>query len=161
MLSKRQNFLEPQFTDQTERAIPANAKNWSANAMGINARRSRTGRCGSCHQLDAGEYDASGSARFQVEHRAGHRLDGAMILLKDVLEELNLHHKERHVAAGVDCIHGRVVGSAFVHRDFVWIAVRSDCLVEEALRCGHVALVRQQEVEGLRCLSMKSCRFSC
>ena len=113
------------------------------------------------HQLNAGEYDASGSARFQVEHRAGHRLDGAMILLEDVLEELNLHHKERHVAAGVDCIHGRVVGSAFVHRDFVWIAVRSDCLVEKALRCGHVALVRQQEVEGLRCLSMKSCRSSC
>jgi hypothetical protein len=38
LLSKRQNFLEPQFTAQTERAIPANAKNWSANAMGINAR---------------------------------------------------------------------------------------------------------------------------
>jgi hypothetical protein len=29
--------------------------------------------------------------------------------------------------------------------------------VEEALRRGHVALIRQQEVEGLRCLSMKSC----
>jgi hypothetical protein len=80
-----------------------------------------------------------------------------MILLEDVHQELNLDHKERHVAAGVDCIHGRVVGSAFVHRDFIWIPVRSHCLVEEALRRGHVALVRQQEVEGLRCLSMKSC----
>ena len=110
------------------------------------------------HHLNAGEYDTSGSARFEVEHRLGHPLDGAMVLLKDVFEELNLDDKERHVVAGADCIHGRVVGSAFVHRDFVLIAVRSHCLVEEALRRGHVALVRQQEVEGLRCLSMKSCR---
>jgi hypothetical protein len=64
------------------------------------------------HQLNAGEYGTSGSARFEVEHRLGHSLGDAMILLEDVLLELNLDHKERHVAAGVDCIHGHVVGSA-------------------------------------------------
>jgi hypothetical protein len=72
------------------------------------------------HQLNADEYSPGGPARFEVEYRPSHPLDGAIILLDEVLKLLYLDHKDRHAAAGVDCIYGRVVGAAFVHRDFVW-----------------------------------------
>jgi hypothetical protein len=75
-----------------------------------------------------------------------------MALLDNVVEVFNLVHEDRHVASGVDRIHGRLVGAALVHRNFDWIAVRSHGLVEEALRRGHVALRRQQEVDGLAML---------
>lgn len=42
--------------------------------------------------------------------------------------------------------------AALVNRDFVWIAVRSYGLFEEALRRGHVVLRRQQEIDGLALL---------
>ena len=75
-----------------------------------------------------------------------------MVLLDNVVEVFNLAYKDRHGAAGVDRIHGRSVCAALVHRDFVWIAVRSYSLVEEALRRSHVPLRRQQEVDGLSML---------
>ena len=65
-----------------------------------------------------------------------------MVLLDNVVELFNLADKDRHGAAGVDGIHGRLVGAALVHRDFVWIAVRSHGLVEEALRRSLVPLRR-------------------
>jgi len=104
------------------------------------------------HQFDAGEHGARGPERFEVEHRLGQPLDGAMALLDNVVEVIHLVHEDRHVASGFDRIHGRLVGAALVHRDFVWIAVRSHGLVEEALRRGHVALRSQQEVDGLAML---------
>ena len=104
------------------------------------------------HQFDAGEHGARGPERFEVEHQLGQPLDGAMILLDNVVEVFNLAHKYLHVAAGVDRIDGRLVGPAFVHRDLVRVAVRSHGLVEEALRRGHVALGRQQEVDSLALL---------
>jgi len=45
-----------------------------------------------------------------------------------------------------------LVGTALVHRDFVWMAIQSHGLVEKALRCSHVPLCRQQEVDGLAML---------
>ena len=97
------------------------------------------------YQFDAGEHGASGPERFEVEHRPGHSLDGAMILLDDVVEVFNLAHQDRHIAAGVDRIDRRLVGAALVHCDLVRIAICSHGLVEEALR-------RQQEVDGLALL---------
>jgi hypothetical protein len=103
-------------------------------------------------QLDAGEHGAGGLKRFEVEHRPGHPLNGAVILLDNVVQILNLAHQDRHVAAGVDRIHGRLVSAALVHRDLVWIAVHSHGLVEEALRSSYVALRRQQEIDGFALL---------
>jgi hypothetical protein len=71
-----------------------------------------------------------------------------MVLLDNVVEVFNLAHKDRYVAAGVDGIDHRLVGRALVHRDLVWIAVRSHSLAKEALRRGLVPLRRQQEVDG-------------
>ena len=104
------------------------------------------------HELDAGEHGASGAERFEVEHRPGHSLDGAMILLDDVVEVFNLAHQDQHFAVGVDRIDRRLVGAALVHRDLVRIAVCSHGLVEEALRCGHIGLSREQEVDGFSLL---------
>ena len=95
---------------------------------------------------------AGGVERFEVEHRPGNPFDGAMILLDDVVEVFTLAHQDWYVAPGVDRIDRRLVGAALVHRDLVRIAVRSHCLVEEALCCGHVALGREQEVDGLSLL---------
>jgi hypothetical protein len=87
---------------------------------GINAVNHELALADHVHQLNADEYCPSGPARFEVAYRPDHPLDGAIILLDEVLELLYLDHKDRHVAAGFDCIHGLVVGAAFVHRDFVW-----------------------------------------
>ena len=75
-----------------------------------------------------------------------------MILLDDVVEILDLAHHNWHVAAGVDRIDGRLVGTALVYRDFVKIVVCARGLVEEALRRSHVALHRQQKVDSLSLL---------
>jgi hypothetical protein len=101
------------------------------------------------HEFDACEHAVGGAERFEVEHRPGHPLDGAMVLFYDVVEVFDLAHQDRHVAAGVDCIDRRLAGAALVHRDLGLIAVRSNGLVEEALCCDHVALGREQEVDGL------------
>ena len=71
------------------------------------------------HQFNAGEHGAGGFEGFKVEHQPDQPLDGAMILLDDVIEVSNLAHKDRHVAAGVDRIHGLLLGAALAHRDFV------------------------------------------
>jgi hypothetical protein len=63
-----------------------------------------------------------------------------MALLDNVVEVLNLTHKNPRAAAGVDRIDGRLVRPALVDRDLVRIALRSHGLVKEALRRGHVAL---------------------
>jgi hypothetical protein len=57
-----------------------------------------------------------------------------------------------YVAASVYLVARRLVGAALVHRDLVRPPVRCHCLVEEALGCCHVALSRQQEVDGLTLL---------
>lgn len=57
-----------------------------------------------------------------------------------------------HGTAGVDRIHGRLVGTALVHRDFVWMAIQSHGLIEEAFCRSHVPLCHQQEVDGLAML---------
>jgi hypothetical protein len=75
-----------------------------------------------------------------------------MILLDNVVEVFNLVHEDRHVAARVNRVGHRLVDAALVHRDLVRIAVRSHGLVEKAPRCDHVALNRQQEVDGLALL---------
>ena len=101
------------------------------------------------HEFDACEHAVGGAKLFEVEHRPGYPLDGAMVLFDDVVEVFDLVHQDRHVAAGVDRIDRRLVGAALVHRDLGRIAVRSHSLVEEALCCDHVALGREQEVDGL------------
>jgi hypothetical protein len=42
------------------------------------------------HQLNASEHGASGSERFKVEDRPGHRLNGTMILFDNVVEVFDL-----------------------------------------------------------------------
>lgn len=101
------------------------------------------------HELEAGKHVVGGAERFEVEHRPGHPLDGAMVLFDDVVEVFDLAHQDRHVAAGVDRIDRRLVGAALVHRDLLWLAVSSPGLIEEALRRVHVTLCRQQDVDGL------------
>jgi hypothetical protein len=125
---------------------------------GINAVDHELALADHVHQLNADEYSPSGPARFEVEYPPSHPLDGAIILLDEVLKLLYLDHKDRHAAVGVDCIYGRVVSAAFCPSRLCLVAVHSQCLVEEALGRGHVALGRQQEVEVLPCLSMKLCR---
>jgi hypothetical protein len=90
--------------------------------------------------------------QFEVEHRPSRMLDSAMVLPDDVVEVFNLTHKDRHFAAGVDRIDRSLVGPALVHRDLSQITVRSHGLVKKTLRCGHVALCRQQRVDGLSLL---------
>src|SRR5471032_1137031 len=75
-----------------------------------------------------------------------------MVLLDDVVEVFDLAHYNRHIPAGVDRIDGSLVGAALVHRDLFGIAIRAHGLVEKALRRGHVALCRQQKVDGLSLL---------
>jgi hypothetical protein len=104
------------------------------------------------YQFDAGEYRAGGSEPFEVEHRLGEPFNGAMVLLDNVVEVFKLTHKNRRIAAGVERIDARLIGPALFDPDLVRIAVRSHGLVEEALRRGHVALGRQEKVDGLSLL---------
>jgi hypothetical protein len=75
-----------------------------------------------------------------------------MVLLDDGVEIFDLAHQDRHGAAGVDRIDRRLLRAALVHRDLVQMPVRSQGVVEEALRRSHVALRRQQEIDGLALL---------
>ena len=68
-----------------------------------------------------------------------------MVLLSDVVEVLDLAHHDRHVAANINRIDGRLAGATFVHCDLVRIFVFSHGLVEEALR-------REQKVDSLSLL---------
>jgi len=75
-----------------------------------------------------------------------------MVLLNNVVGVFNLADEDRQEAAGVDRIYERLIGAALAHRDFVWIAICSHGLVEEALRRRHVALRRLQELDALTLL---------
>lgn len=75
-----------------------------------------------------------------------------MILFDDVVEMFDLAHLDRHVAAGIDRIGGRLIGSALVHRDLVRIAVRFYRFIEKAPRGSHITLRREQEVNGFSLL---------
>ena len=92
-------------------------------------------------QFNAGEHAVGAQERFEVEHRPGHPLDGAMVLLDDVVEVFDLAHQNGHVAGGVDRIDRRLVSAALVHRDLIRIAVRFHGLVDEALGRSRVALL--------------------
>ena len=65
-----------------------------------------------------------------------------MVLLDGVVAILDLAHHDRHVAAGVDRIDGRLDGAALVHRNLVRFAVCCHGFVGEALR-------RKQKVDSL------------
>jgi hypothetical protein len=75
-----------------------------------------------------------------------------MVLLDDIVEVLDPAYQNRLVTAGIDRINGCLVCAALVHRDFVGLAIRSHGLAEEALRRSHVALCRQQEIDGFTLL---------
>ena len=55
---------------------------------GINAVDHELALADHVHRLNADEYSPSGPARFEVEYRPGHPLDGAIILLDEVLKLL-------------------------------------------------------------------------
>jgi hypothetical protein len=50
------------------------------------------------HELDVSEHATGAAERFEVEHRPSHALDGAMILLDDVVEVFNLAYLDGVVA---------------------------------------------------------------
>src|SRR5471032_1972297 len=104
------------------------------------------------HELDAGEHAAGAAERFEVEHWPGHPLDGAVVLLDDVVEVFDLAHHNRHVPAGVDRIDGRLVSAALVHGDLVGNTVLAHGLVEEAFCGSHVPLGGQKKIDGLSLL---------
>jgi len=129
---KRQNFPRTALYRSSRTEFSCQCKKLFGAWHCINAVDRKLALADHVHQLDAGEYRAGRPERFEVEHRPGHPLDGAVILLDNVVEVFNLAHRDRHVAAGIDRIPSRLVSAALVHRDFVWIAVYSNGLVEEA-----------------------------
>ena len=84
------------------------------------------------HEFDAGQDVSGGPKGFEVEHRFGHALDGAMVLLDDIVEVFDLAHIDRPFPVFIDRIDGRLVGAALVHRDFFRHAVGLHGLVKKA-----------------------------
>ena len=63
------------------------------------------------HEFDAGQ-DVSGRLeRFEAEHRSGHAFDGAMVLLDDVVEILDLSDDDAVFQPVIDVIDRRLVGA--------------------------------------------------
>ena len=104
------------------------------------------------HEFDAGQDVSGGPKGFEAKHRSGHALDGAMVLLDDVVEILDLANDDAVFQPVIDVIDGRLVGAALVHRDLFRRAVLTHGHVEKAIGGGLVALGGQQEIDRLACL---------
>ena len=61
------------------------------------------------HEFDAGQRIFGAPEGFEVEHRFGHALDGAMILLHDVVGILDLANDDLIFPAVIDFIDRRLV----------------------------------------------------
>ena len=84
------------------------------------------------HEFDAGQDVSGGPEGFEAEHRSGHALDGAMVLLNDVVEILDLSDDDAVFQPVIDVIDGHLVSAALVHRDFFRNAMRPHRLIEKA-----------------------------
>lgn len=88
------------------------------------------------NQFNAGQYGAGRPEQFEVEHGLGHPLDGAMVLLDDVVQVFYLTHKDRHVASGVDRIDDRRMidryTALFHYLPEVPVAQRISCVPADA-----------------------------
>ena len=94
------------------------------------------------HEFDAGQEVSGGLKGFEAKHRSGHALDGAMVLVDDVVEILDMANDDAVFQPVIDVIDGRLVGAVLTHG-----------LVEKAFGGGLVALGRQQEIDRLACLA--------
>jgi len=91
---------------------------------------------------------------FEAEHLPCYALDEPMVLLKDIVQLVDLQDFN-----GLPCscelqddIHGfqtRKIGPTFVDDDAVGDAIRSNCPPEEAPRRSFVTMLRQHEIKGL------------
>ena len=68
-----------------------------------------------------------------------------MLLLDDVAEVFDLINRDRHTPVGINHINGRLIGTAFVHDDFLRNAIAAHGPAEEALGAGQAPLCRQQK----------------
>jgi hypothetical protein len=99
------------------------------------------------HEFDRGQCILSRPEGFKVEHRFGYALDGAMILLHDVVEILDLADDDLNFSSVIDLVDHRLVRTAFVHRDFFRIADFLYCLVEKPFGGIFVPLCRQEKID--------------
>ena len=81
--------------------------------------------------------------------RTSDAFDGPMVLRHKVVQVLDLPHDDHCLTSAIDLINGRLVGAAFVHRDFFGCAVGLHGFFEEQQGCGLAASGRQQEVDRL------------
>lgn len=61
-------------------------------------------------------------------------------------------YSDQHCMADIDLVECCPVGATFVDRDLLRRTIRCHRLAEEALRCRHVALGPQQEVDAFALL---------
>ena len=72
------------------------------------------------HELDAGEGGLRGVERLESSHRPGHAFHGAMVLLHDVIEILDLADLDGRPVLLIISLDGRFVGRTSVNGDFLW-----------------------------------------
>jgi hypothetical protein len=86
------------------------------------------------HQLNAGEGGLRGVERLESSHRPGHAFYGAMVLLHNVIEILDLADLDGRPVLLIIRLDGRFVGRTPVHGDFLrHPTMPTDCFDQEGL----------------------------
>src|SRR6476620_4418318 len=68
------------------------------------------------HEVDSGQNSLRGSERFESEHRPNDAFGGAVILLDNIVEILDLPERDRNVSFGFQLVEHSLVGATFIHR---------------------------------------------
>jgi hypothetical protein len=101
------------------------------------------------HQFGAAQNDARAVEILEPEHRSGSVFDGSMVLLRDVVQILDLTNLDGHLALGVHRVKRGQIGAAFVDGYSLGRVVLSNCLFEEAPRSSLVPLGSQRKNDGV------------
>ena len=104
------------------------------------------------HEFDPDEGRRAAKG-LEPQHRPGHPLHRTMILFHDIVEILDLADGDRRAVLGIVALDGRFIGRAPVNGDLLRHAVAADRLGQKALGGPLVALLGEQEIDGLAVLS--------
>src|SRR6266850_839319 len=101
------------------------------------------------HELDVGQRALGRFKRLEPQHGTGDPLHAAMVLLHQIIEIVHLTDDDRGPVLRVVASDGRGIGLAPINRDRLWHAMTPNRLGEKARGGALVALVREQEINGL------------
>src|SRR5450756_466556 len=104
------------------------------------------------HEFDAGEKDSGAAKILEAEHWSGSAFNSSMVLLDNVVQVLDLAHDDPLPSSDINGFESRYIRAALIDGHVLGCPVPLDCLFEEPVCRGLVAMRPQQEIDGVACL---------